>query len=117
MGDKVEILKEKLKRAERNPVSIMNNIIEVFGNSRNFPNPGSYSTFIYNAKTPGLLYDRHPLIAVLELEEWGFKGFNFHLNKHRQYTWNEVGSMFCTIDGDEISYLRTIGYRVLIRND
>ncbi len=114
---KVDILKKKIKLVEKNPVSIMNNIIEVFGSYKNFPKEGTYCTFIYNAKTPNLLYDRHPLIAVLDMKEWGFQGFNFHLNMHRNYTWNEIESVFCTISNPDISYFRSLNYRVLIKND
>ena len=113
--ERVDLLKERIKKVSR-ASKIMEEIIDIFGNPKGIPRPGSYSTFIYYAKTPKLLYDRHPLIAVLELEDWGFKGFNFHLNMHRNYNWSEVGSMFCPIEGGEISYFRSIPYRVLVRN-
>ena len=64
--DKVDILKEKIKKISR-PSKIMENIIDVFGDAKYIPRPGSYCTYIYYAKTPKLLYDRHPLIAVLEI--------------------------------------------------
>jgi hypothetical protein len=53
---------------------------------------------------------------VLDITEWGFIGVNFHLNKQRNYTWPEVASQFCTIENSEIGYLRSLPYRVLLRN-
>jgi hypothetical protein len=112
---KVNILKQRIKKISR-PAKIMENIIDVFGEAKYIPRPGSYCTYVYYAKTPKLLYDRHPLIAVLELQDWGFKGFNFHLNMHRNYNWTEVASLFCPIENSEISYFQNINYRVLVRN-
>jgi hypothetical protein len=113
---RVELLKQKLSGKASNPDFIMSSILELFGDGENVPRPGSYCTYIYNAKTPDLLYDRHPLIAVLDITEWGFIGINFHLNLQRNYTWPEVASQFCTIENSEIGYLRSLPYRVLLRN-
>ena len=113
---RVELLKQKLSGKASNPDFIMSSILELFGDGENAPRPGSYCTYIYNAKTPELLYDRHPLIAVLDITEWGFIGINFHLNLQRNYTWPEVASQFCTIENSEIGYLRSLPYRVLLRN-
>jgi hypothetical protein len=113
---RVELLKQRLSGRPINPNFIMSSILELFGDGENVPRPGSYCTYIYNAKTPDLLYDRHPLIAVLNITEWGFIGINFHLNKQRNYTWPEVASQFCTIENSEIGYLRSLPYRVLLRN-
>jgi hypothetical protein len=113
---RVALLKQKLSGKASNPDFIMFSILELFGDGENVPRPGSYCTYIYNAKTPDLLYDRHPLIAVLDITEWGFIGINFHLNKQRNYTWPEVASQFCTIENSEIGYLRSLPYRVLLRN-
>ena len=55
------------------------------------PEPGTICTFVYNAKTPGIAYDQHPLVAVTELFQWGFRGLNFHWQEYRQYTWEELG--------------------------
>ena len=113
---RVELLKQRLSGRPINPNFIMSSILELFGDGENVPRPGSYCTYIYNAKTPDLLYDRHPLIAVLDITEWGFIGINFHLNLQRNYTWPEVASQFCTIENSEIGYLRSLPYRVLLRN-
>jgi hypothetical protein len=113
---RVELLKQRLSGSSNNPDFIMSSILELFSDGENVPRPGNYCTFIYNAKTPELLYDRHPLIAVLDITEWGFIGVNFHLNQQRNYTWPEVASQFCTIENSEIGYLRSLPYRVLLRN-
>jgi uncharacterized Fe-S cluster-containing radical SAM superfamily enzyme len=112
---RIELLRNRIKNRNR-PTQIMNSILDIFGDSTAAPRPGSYCTFVYYAKTPSLVYDRHPLIAVLGLEDWGFRGFNFHWHKHRNYTWNEVTSVFCPIDGGEISYLKSLDYRVIVKN-
>jgi hypothetical protein len=113
---RVELLKQRLSGRPSDPNFIMSSILELFSDGENTPRPGNYYTFIYNAKTPELLYDRHPLIAVLNITEWGFIGVNFHLNKQRNYTWPEVASQFCTIENSEIEYLKSLPYRVLLRN-
>jgi hypothetical protein len=113
---RVQILKQRLKGRLTDPSFIMSSILELFGDSQSVPRPGYYCTYIYNAKTPGLLYDLHPLIAVLDIHEWGFTGINFHLSMQRNYTWPELGSQFCIIDNGEIGYLKSLPYRVLLRN-
>lgn len=94
---------------------MMNHIMNVFSETDSNPTPGSYCTFIYNAKTPKLLYDQYPLIAVLSIESWGFKGINFHWGTQRNYTWGEVNSLYHIINNDEISELRKIPYAKFLR--
>jgi hypothetical protein len=106
---KIDALKKRIGNSS-DPVEIMGAILDIFGIVSYPPIPGNYYTFVYRAKTPKLLYDQHPLIACLELEEWGFRGFNFHLNKHRNYTWPEVRSNICIVDNDEISFFRNLKY-------
>ena len=48
-------------------------IMEILVDTQPIPDVGDYYTFIYNAKTPGIEYDQHPLIACLEIYKWGFK--------------------------------------------
>ena len=36
------------------------------------PDVGGFYTFIYNAKTPRIQYDQHPLIVCAEVFRWGF---------------------------------------------
>ena len=56
-------------------------ITEVLTDVQLVPDVGDYYTFIYNAKTKGLEYDQHPLIACIDVQRWGFRGINYHLAK------------------------------------
>jgi len=85
---------------------------------RDIPEQGKHYTYIYYAKTPRIIYDRHPLITCGQILEKGFLGFNYHWGKIRQYN---------TVDGDrllsglyeisskELSTLRKIPYGKKIR--
>jgi len=71
---------------------------------------GKYYTFVYSPKTSGISYDEYPLVAVTEVLQWGFKGFNFHWNDGRQYTWTEiVGGVYNILD-QEITDVRKIPF-------
>lgn len=94
--------------------TIMRAILDIFSGSESIPIPGNYYTYVYNAKTPRLLYDQHPLIACLEITEKGFRGLNFHLNMNRNYTYPEVGSALCLIQQNEISFFRSLSYKKLL---
>ena len=65
--------------------------------------PGKLYLFIYNAKTPNLLYDQNPFVAVTDVFQWGFRGFSAHWRKPRQYTWNEVGTDVYEIFRSEVT--------------
>jgi len=106
--------KELQKRIRKNgitdPEDIMMLIIEIFDNEVLFPEPGKFYTFIYNAKTPGIEYDQHPLIACTSVERWGFKGINFHWRKSRQYTWEEVAGKLHVVKYNELDELLSLQY-------
>ena len=89
---RVERLKRLVKEANTtDPEEIMLIIMEVFNQTVTpIPDPGNFYTFVYNAKTPNETYDQHPLIACMELFPWGFRGLNFHWQKYRNYTWDEL---------------------------
>jgi hypothetical protein len=74
------------------------------------PDPGNFYTYVYRAKTPGIVYDQHPLVAVTDVYAKGFSGFNFHWGKMRNYTWNEVIGQLYEVDPGEIADLREIPY-------
>ena len=69
-----------------------------------------FYTFIYNAKTPNIEYDQHPLIVCLEILPWGFRGFNFHWRKYRNYTWMEVVGQMHIVRANELDELLAIPY-------
>jgi hypothetical protein len=106
---RIDILKQKIGN-NNDPFYIMTTITNVFGETDITPEVGNYYTFRYAAKTPGLLYDVHPLIATLSIESWGFKGLNFHWNQIRHYTWEEVKTLFYVINNDEIEEMKKIPY-------
>jgi hypothetical protein len=114
-GSRIEILKRRIVGIT-DPEEIMIEIISVFRDLEIIPSPGKYYTFIYNAKTPKIRYDQHPLIAALELFPWGFKGLNFHWQDVdpsqciRNYTWNEVAGQLHVVYGDEIDFMKRINY-------
>ena len=89
---RVEELKRLVEEANTtDPEEIMLIIMEVFNQTVTpIPDPGNFYTFVYNAKTPNETYDQHPLIACMELFPWGFRGLNFHWQKYRNYTWDEL---------------------------
>jgi len=108
---RVNTLREKLiSYGYTEPDDIMLTIIEVFREGEFIPDVGKYYTFIYSAKTKGVTYDEFPLVAVTDVERWGFKGINFHWGKPRNYTWIEVNSKLLEIKPNEIEYLRSLQY-------
>ena len=80
------------------------------------PEPGMTCTFVYNAKTPGLTYDQHPLVLVTDLFSWGFRGMNFHWRKYRQYTWNELPDQVYIVLPEELDDLLSVQYATFVLN-
>ena len=78
------------------------------------PDVGMLCTFVYNAKTPGISYDQHPLVVVTEVLKWGFKGINFHLRKPRQYTWNEIVGQVYIVQNEVLDDLLAIPYSKMV---
>ena len=113
---------EELKRlvAQENttdPEEIMLIIMEVLNQTVTpIPDPGKFYTFVYNAKTPGYQYDQHPLIACTSLEQWGFKGLNFHWQQTRNYTWNELAGQLYIVEWNELDDLMAVPYAKYILN-
>ena len=92
------------------PEDIMLIIMDVLKKEVLYPEVGKFYTFVYNAKTPGLEYDQHPLIACTSLERWGFKGINFHWRKGRQYTWEEAAGKLYVVKYEELDEMLSIPY-------
>ena len=78
------------------------------------PDVGGFYTFVYNAKTPNVAYDQHPLVAVTAVYSWGFVGINMHWRKSRAYTWAEVAGQLYVVDYDEFDDLMNINYGKII---
>ncbi len=107
---RVAQLKRKLDGSE-DADTIMMNILEVFRESEFIPDVGKYYTFIYLPKTPDITYDEHPLVAVTDIQRWGFRGINFHWGMSRNYTWTEVVGKLHVVESNEIEYLRSLKYQ------
>ena len=108
-GGRVYTLRKKIKNIF-DPEDIMIEIMDVFDETRLIPEVGEYYTFVYNAKTPGINYDQHPLVAVTSVHNWGFQGINYHWNKVRRYTWEEVPGFLHIVRRNEIELMRGINY-------
>ena len=119
LSNRLKDFKESLMGNE-SPEELMDGILSrLSGSERAYPSAGRYYTYIYYAVTPGILYDRHPLILAGDTLPKGFRGFNYHLGKIRQYN---------TVDGDrlvsglfelsqqEFATLRSVPYGKLIQN-
>ena len=113
-------LKESLLGVE-NPDDLMNEILSRLSGSETPlpPVPGRYYTYVYYAKTPRIRYDRYPLIIVDSLLPRGFRGYNFHLGKYRQYNTQDgdrLVSGLYELSRDEFSILLRIPYGKIIQN-
>jgi hypothetical protein len=113
---------QRIIRGVTDPEEIMLELMEVLTETEIVPDVGNYYTYIFNAKTPNITYDQHPLVAVLEIFNWGFRGLNFHwqdINPSqcvRNYTWTEIPGRLHTIYKDEIEYIKGINYSKFIIN-
>ena len=105
----------QINNSTNDPEEMMMQIMDLLsGTVTPIPDVGGFYTFIYNAKTPNIRYDQHPLIACTEVLRWGFRGINLHLRKSRQYTWDEVAGQLYIVEYDEVDDLMKIPYRKMI---
>jgi hypothetical protein len=118
-GNRFSKFKESLFGNET-PEELMDEILTIASDTkRNFPVPGKYYTYVYYAATPKIRYDRHPLIIAGDILPKGFRAFNYHWGKIRQYN---------TVDGDrlvsglyeltpqEYNTLKSVPYGKIVRN-
>ena len=113
---------EELKRAvlEANttdPEEIMLLIMEIFTIEVLYPEPGKFYTYVYNAATPDITYDQHPLIACTGLFRWGFRGLNFHWQEYRNYTWEEIAGKLHVVEWQELDELLALQYGKFLLNN
>ena len=100
------------------PEEMMLEIMELLNDTVTpIPEVGKFYTFVYNAKTPGKAYDQHPLIACTSIEQWGFKGINFHWRQSRNYTWQELAGQLYIVQYNELDDLMPIPYGKFILNN
>ena len=115
---RVEELKARVLQENVNdPEDIMLLIMEIFTIQEIVPEAGKFYTFIYNAKTPNISYDQHPLIACVEVFRWGFRGLNFHWQNYRNYTWEEIPGQLMVVEFQELDELLTLQYGKFILNN
>ena len=115
--ERVDELKRRIEEERAtDPEDLMIIIMDVFKEEALYPEPGKFYTFVYNAKTPKMVYDQHPLIACTHLERWGFKGINFHWRKTRSYTWEEVAGKLFVVKYEELDELLSIPYMKVLIN-
>ena len=93
-----------------NPDDLATEVLDVLTEGGKVPEVGNYYVFIYKPKTPYIQYDQHPLVAVFDVFEWGFRGLNYHWGEVRQYTWNEVIGGLYKVSSLELRSLRTIPF-------
>ena len=116
-ANRIEPIKEELEAAVNDPEEMMMIIMEALNDTVTpIPEVGQFYTFIYNAKTPDITYDQHPLIACTDLQSWGFKGLNFHWRQSRNYTWEELAGQLYIVDYDELDDLLRFPYGKFILN-
>jgi len=92
------------------PDDLMTEILNAIKESGKMPSVGKYYVFVYNPKTPNVQYDQNPLVAVTNIFQWGFRGINFHWEKMRQYTWDEIPGPLYEIYAEELADLREIPF-------
>ena len=103
---RVEELKNRLPEINTDdPEEIMLLIMEIFTLEALYPEPGKFYTYVYNAATPDITYDQHPLIACTGLFRWGFRGLNFHWQTYRNYTWEEIAGKLHVVEWQELDEL------------
>ena len=109
--NRIEAVKDELEKSVNDPEDLMLIIMEALNNTVTpIPEVGQFYTFIYNAKTPNITYDQHPLIACTDLQSWGFKGLNFHWRQSRNYTWEELAGQLHIVEYDELDDLLRFPY-------
>ena len=114
---RVEDVKAAVLQANTtDPEEILLLIMEIFTIEVLYPEPGKFYTYVYNAATPNLTYDQHPLIACTGLFRWGFRGLNFHWQEYRNYTWEEIAGKLHVVEFQELDELLALQYGKFLLN-
>ena len=117
-NNRVREFLSELNNQTNDPEEMMLEIMDALNDTVTpIPNVGNFYTFVYNAKTPGESYDQHPLIACTSLERWGFRGLNFHWQKYRNYTWEELAGQLYVVQYNELDDLLAIPYAKFLLNN
>ena len=89
---------------------LMLEILDVLKQTTRCSEVGKFYTFVYSPKTSRIRYDANPFVAVTNVYSWGFSGINYHWEKRRQYTLEEVIGPLHIVDKNEVSDLRRIPF-------
>ena len=109
-SNRIEAIKDELETTN-DPEDLKLMIMDALKHTVSpIPEVGKFYTFVYNAKTPRIQYDQHPLVACTDLQQWGFKGLNFHWRQSRNYTWEELAGQLYIVQYDELDDLLAIPY-------
>tara|TARA_B100001996_G_C18515397_1_gene537151 strand:+ start:214 stop:594 length:381 start_codon:yes stop_codon:yes gene_type:complete len=93
------------------PDDLMLELMEALNNTVTpVPDVGRYYAFVYAPKTSSIQYDAHPLVAVTNVLQWGFRGMNYHWGQMRQYTWDEVVGQLYELTSEELADAREIPF-------
>ena len=119
-GNRFIKFKESLLGIE-SPEELMDQILALASDTQRPlpPIPGKHYTYIYYAATPGILYDRHPLITADKLLSRGFLAYNHHWGKYRQYNTTDrdrLVSGLYELSPQEYETLKMIPYGRIVRN-
>ena len=119
LTNRLKDFKESLMGNEKEEELMDEILTRLSGSERAYPAPGKYYTYIYYAKTPGIVYDRHPLILAGDILPRGFRGFNYHLGKIRQYNTQDGDRLLSglyELSQQEFETLRSVSYAKFIQN-
>ncbi len=101
-------LEEVAEQCTGRPDYNMSLVLSTLTESEIVPEADKYYVFVYQAKTPGIQYDQHPLITCTGVYKWGFTGFNHRWGESRQYTWGEVLSNLYELSDEEFEIVQDI---------
>lgn len=99
--DRISRLMKKLKQGSTD--YYMSKLLDVLQPVGLVPQEGKTYFFIYIAKSPNIIFDRHPLVTVSYVANWGFSGYSHHWNKVRNYDFSEMMSQLYEVNDNEIS--------------
>lgn len=92
------------------PDDLMLEIMGVLTDVTPVPDVGKFYIFIYKPKTDNIQYDAHPLVAVTDIFNWGFRGINFHWGDVRQYTFIELVGNLYEVRPEELNDIRALPF-------
>jgi len=90
------------------PDTNMKRLLDTLKPAQIVPKVDKYYVFVYKAKTPRIQYDQNPFILCTGIYKWGFTGYNFHWERHRRYSWNEVVTNLYEVSDNELNIIERL---------